>query len=129
MQSQPLHSQTVADASPATASELAATSFNEVRKTSNIVMDGIQTLNNDIGSLENRMQQIQAQIQTLKVGLFPLKLGVPESRNSMENPSLNQISSGEHPTIVDENIDGTQRTSYDGTYVWKITNFKEKMST
>lgn len=89
----------------------------------------ILDLNNGIQSLENYTSYLQKQIKYLETDLTPLKLSVEEIIDSSARTNSHQTNTNESSTTANENTDNDPFPSYDGTSVWRITNFKEKLGT
>jgi hypothetical protein len=53
---------------------------------------------------------------------------VEESHSFLQGVKHNQDILNQDLASLKEKINDMQYVSYDGTFVWKITNFKEKMS-
>jgi hypothetical protein len=57
-----------------------------------------------------------------------VQLSVQESHSFLEGVKHNQDIINQDLSSLKEKVNDMQYVSYDGTFVWKITNFKEKMS-
>ncbi|CAF1499053.1 unnamed protein product [Rotaria sp. Silwood1] len=89
--------------------------LEELYKMLNMLLDGIRTLINDELCLSNEL--LQTLTEKSKVNL-----SIEESNVFLDEAKHNQYSS-----LLQENINDLQYVSYDGTFIWKITNFREKM--
>ncbi|CAF4995769.1 unnamed protein product [Rotaria sp. Silwood1] len=89
----------------------------------NILVGGIEALTNDEQRLTHEALQMQIALSTLAAEQSKVKLSIEESNIFLEEVKHNQDLSS-----LQENVDDLQCVSYDGTLVWKITNFREKMS-
>ncbi|CAF3876141.1 unnamed protein product, partial [Rotaria sordida] len=78
--------------------------------------------------LSNESLQIQVTIPTLTEELSKVKLSIEESNAFLEGVKHNQGILNQDLALLQEKINDFQYVSYDGTLVWKITNFQEKMS-
>ncbi|CAF4083721.1 unnamed protein product [Rotaria sordida] len=112
---------TSGDCNPGTAQ------LQELYEMLNILSGGIETLNNDQERLSNESLQIQITIPTLIEELSKVKLSIEESNAFLEGMKHNQDILNQDLASVQEKIDDLRYVSYDGTLVWIITNFKEKM--
>ncbi|CAF3991198.1 unnamed protein product [Rotaria sordida] len=108
--------------------DLATTQLQELFEMLNILSGGIETLNNDQERLSNESLQIQVTIPTLTEELSKVKLSIEESNAFLEGVKHNQGILNQDLALLQEKINDFQYVSYDGTLVWKITNFQEKMS-
>lgn len=89
----------------------------------------ILDLNNNIQSLENYTSHLQKQIKYLETDLTPLKLSVKEIIDLSATTNSHQTNINESSTTTNENTDNDPFPSYDGISLWRIPNFKEKLST
>ena len=103
---------------PAGTTDLDADHFQKLHETLKILSDGVQTLNDDRQRFNNESLQSQIIPQTFAQETMSLVESVIPNRNILKQ----DLSS------LKEKIDELQYISYDGSFVWKITNFKEKMS-
>ncbi|CAF5008879.1 unnamed protein product [Rotaria sp. Silwood1] len=101
--------------------------LQELYEMLNILSSGIETLNNDQERLSNESLQIQVTIPTLTEELSKVKLSIEESNGFLEGVKHNQDVLNQDLASVQEKVNDLQYASYDGTLVWKITNFQEKM--
>ncbi|CAF1345794.1 unnamed protein product [Rotaria sordida] len=92
-----------------------------------ILVGGIETLTNDEQCLANEALQMQTAIPTLAEEFSKVKLSVEESNAFLERVRHNQAILNQDLLSLQEKINGLQCVFYDGTLVWKIANFHEKM--
>jgi chromosome segregation ATPase len=102
--------------------------LQEIHDTLNILSGGIWTLNDDAQRLSNESLQSQIKIQALTEDFLHVKESVEESRNFLEGVKQNQDILNQDFSSLKDKINDMQYVSYDGSFVWKITNFQEKMS-
>ncbi|CAF4342234.1 unnamed protein product, partial [Rotaria sordida] len=100
----------------------ATAQLKELYEMLNILVGGIKTLTNDEQRLNNESLQMPSTFSTLTEELLIVKLSIEESNALLEGAKHNQDSSS-----LPEKANNSQYVSYDGTLVWKITNFREKM--
>ncbi|CAF2941393.1 unnamed protein product [Rotaria sp. Silwood2] len=112
---------TAEDCNPAT------TQLQELYEMLNILSCGIETLNNDQQRLGNVSLQIQTTLPTLVEELPKVKLSIEESNVFLEGVKYNQNILNQDITSIQQKLNDLKYVVYDGTFVWKITNFKEKM--
>jgi hypothetical protein len=110
------------------ATTLARTQFQEIYEIVNILSGGIEALNDDGQRLTSESLQIQIQQQALADDFSQIKISTEESSNFLEGVKQNQDILNQDLSSLKEKINDMLYVSYDGTFVWKITNFKEKMS-
>jgi hypothetical protein len=132
MKSQLLDSQMDIDPSRATttttASDPATAQALEVYEPLNIWTARVKALKNDGQRLSNESLQSQIRLQALIEETSKVQLSVEESHGFLQGVKHNQDILSQDLTSLKEKINDMQYVSYDGTLVWKITNFQEKMS-
>ncbi|CAF4202647.1 unnamed protein product, partial [Rotaria sordida] len=101
--------------------------LEELYEMLNILVSGIKILTNDEQRLINRSLQIQMTLPTLIEELSKVKLSIKESNAFLKTVEHNQDILNQDLSLAKEKINDFQYVSYDGTLVWKITNFQEKM--
>ncbi|CAF4339361.1 unnamed protein product, partial [Rotaria sordida] len=101
--------------------------LEELYEMLNILVSGIETLTNDEQRLINKLLQIQMTLPTLIEELSKVKLSIEESNVFLKEVKHNQDILNQDLSLVEEKINDFRYVSYDGTLVWKITNFQEKM--
>ncbi|CAF1209239.1 unnamed protein product [Rotaria magnacalcarata] len=93
----------------------------------NIFAGGIKALGNDGQRLNNQSLQAQITLQRLAEKLPGLKLSMEESNGFLQGVNCNLDILKQDFTSLQEKVNDLQCVSYDGTFIWKITNVKEKM--
>ncbi|CAF1187064.1 unnamed protein product [Rotaria sordida] len=111
----------------ATTSYPASAQLQELYEALNILAGGIETLNNDGQRLTNESLQCQIKLQKLAEEFSQVKLSAEESHGFLEGVKQNQDILNQDVESLKEIINDMQYVSYDGTFVWKITKFQEKM--
>ncbi|CAF0993543.1 unnamed protein product [Adineta steineri] len=101
--------------------------LQEVHEFVNILSNGIETLNDDNQHFNNESPRVQIQLQTLAENILQVKQSIEESHSFLQGLKQNQDILGQDASSLKEKINDLQNVSYDGTFIWKITNVKEKM--
>ncbi|CAF4667636.1 unnamed protein product [Rotaria sp. Silwood1] len=101
--------------------------LEELHEMLNVFVGGVETLTNDGQRLVNELLQIQTVLPTLTEDLSKVKLSIEESKAFLEGARQNQNVFYQYLLSLEEKTNDLQFVSYDGTLVWKITNFREKM--
>ncbi|CAF1097761.1 unnamed protein product [Rotaria sordida] len=96
--------------------------LKEVNERLNMWVGGIEILTNDEQHLAHDLLQMPITLSTLTEESSNVKSSIEEL-----NAFLGGVKHNQDLSLVQENIDDLQHVSYDGTFVWKITNFQEKM--
>jgi hypothetical protein len=111
-----------------TVGDPAITQSQEVYETLNVLSGGIETLSDDAQRVSNESLQGRINRQILAEPISQVKLSVEESISLLEGLKHNQDILHQELSSLKEKINDMQHVSYDGSFVWKITNFREKMS-
>ncbi|CAF3814798.1 unnamed protein product, partial [Rotaria sordida] len=93
----------------------------------NILASAIQTLNDEIQRFSSESIRLQSSIESLTLDFSSIKLSVQEQGSFIDGVKPNQEILQQDIASLKEKIDDIQYVSYDGTFIWKITNFHEKM--
>ncbi|CAF3104715.1 unnamed protein product [Rotaria socialis] len=101
--------------------------FEELRDIINVLTGGIEALANDAQRLSNESLQAHIIRQAGTEQLLTLKNSVEESDAVLEGISFNLDILRQDFTSLQEKVNDFQCVSYDGTFLWKITNVKGKM--
>ncbi|CAF2658131.1 unnamed protein product [Rotaria sp. Silwood2] len=102
--------------------------LDELQEAMSMFENGAETLNEDVQCLNTELLEHQNKLQHLKENASNVKLAVEEEHMSYEAMMRNlEVLSQELMSLKDK-IDEMQYVSYDGTFLWKITNFQEKMN-
>jgi chromosome segregation ATPase len=104
------------------------TQLQGIYETTNILLGSIEALNDDGQRLSNESLQGQIKLQALTKEFSEVKLSVKESHSYLEGVKHNQDILNQDLSSLKEKINDMQYVSYDGSFVWKIANFREKMS-
>jgi FtsZ-binding cell division protein ZapB len=102
--------------------------MQEVYETINILAGGIQTLNDDTQRLSSDSIRLQSTIESLTNEFATLKLSIQEQGAFLDGIKPNQEILQQDVASLKQTVDDMQYVSYDGTLIWKITSFREKMS-
>ncbi len=111
-----------------TTDENLSTQMQEIYETINMLASGIQTLNDDTQRLSSDSIRLQTSIESLTQDFATLKLSVQEQNAFLDGIKPNQEILQQDVASLKQKVDDMQYVSYDGTLIWKITNFREKMS-
>ncbi|CAF3209473.1 unnamed protein product [Rotaria sp. Silwood2] len=110
-----------------TATVLAAAQSGEFYEMLNILVSSIEVLKDDEERQSNEPLQMQIKTITLMEELSKIKISVEESNVFFEGVKYQQDILNQDLISLQEKIDDLQYVSYDGAFIWKITNLKEKM--
>lgn len=104
------------------------TQMQEIYETINVLANGIQTLNDDTQRLSTDSIRLQTSVESLSKEFESLQLSVQEQGAFLEGVKPNQEILQQDVASLKQRVDDMQYVSYDGTLIWKITGFREKMS-
>jgi hypothetical protein len=103
--------------------------FQELCETLSILLDDKVILSNDGQQcLNNALIQCQKKFPTLTLDFLRAKVSIQETHSFLDGVKHNPDILNQDLASLKEKINDMQPISYDGTFVWKITNFQEKMS-
>ena len=105
-----------------------STEMQDVYETINILAGGFKTLNSDVQRLSSESLRLQNAIESLPQDFPTLKLSVEEQNVFLGSTRPNQEILQQDVASLSQKIGDMQYVSYDGTLIWKIVNFNEKMS-
>ena len=111
-----------------TMNENISTEMQDVYETINILAGSFQTLNGDVQRLSSESLRLQNAIESLTQDFSTLKLSVEEQNAFLDGTRPNQEILQQDVASLSQKIGDMQYVSYDGTLIWKIVNFNEKMS-
>ena len=102
--------------------------LEELYETIRVLGSGVETLNADTQRLNSNLVEHQIKLQHLTENVTNVKLGIEEESVVLDGTRQNLDILNQDLMSVAEKIDEMQYVSYDGTFTWKITNFRNKMS-
>ena len=105
-----------------------ASSYASLLETVNIIERAVLSLGSDTQALNNETTEDMGKVHELLERAVQLKTGVEEENASISATQQNLEFSREDLRSLEQVINDNGRVSYDGTYVWKITNVQEKLS-
>lgn len=92
------------------------------------IAGSVQAINDDTQRLSAKSMMHQNALQKFSDDLSRLKLSVQETDSLLNGHKANQQTLEQTLASIQQDISDLKMTSYDGTLMWKITNFREKMS-
>ncbi|CAF2677978.1 unnamed protein product [Rotaria sp. Silwood2] len=96
-------------------------------ETINNLASRIQTLNDDTQRIRSESILLQSSIESLTKEFSLIKLSIQERRCFLDEIKPKQYILQQGVTSLKQKIDDMQYVSYDGTLIWKITSFHDKM--
>jgi hypothetical protein len=104
------------------------TSADDLNENIGLLLSGIQVLNDDTEEHHVKILHAQDSLQSLSEDLSKVKISVEESNMSIKGCEPNQQILLQDFTSLKEDAENQKTTSYDGTFVWRITDVQKKMS-
>jgi chromosome segregation ATPase len=89
---------------------------------------GIGTLNEDLTRLNSESLQQTQSLETADKVISKIQLSTEESNSMLEGMNTNLNILRQDLLSLKQRYENRQVTSYDGTLIWKIGQFQEKMS-
>ncbi|CAF1143767.1 unnamed protein product [Rotaria sordida] len=102
--------------------------LQEVCQTVDILSDGVSTLSKDAQRLNHESNFLRNLIETLTQDFAALKLSIQEKVTYLDGIKPNQEVFHQDVASLTQKVDDIQFVSYDGTLLWKITNFASKIA-
>ena len=112
----------------ATTADQANDSMQEVYEMINVLAGGIQALNDDTQRLSTESIRMQSALDSVTQEISSLKLSVQEQGIFLDGIKPNQDILHQDVASLKQIIDDLDHVPYDGTLIWKIPSFREKMS-
>jgi hypothetical protein len=112
---------------PQTTISTSIPSKNRLFETLDVLLNSVQVLNDDTQKISSQNIYFQHSLQSFAEDLSKVKAAVQETNFSAETLKPNYQTFLQDFTSLKQNIEDHQFTSYDGTYVWKITDVQKKM--
>lgn len=91
------------------------------------IVGGVQAINDDTQRLSTESLMYQNALQAFSDDISRLKLSVQEADSLLNAHKSNQQTLEQTLASLQQEIHDLQMTSYDGTFIWKIINFRQKM--
>jgi len=112
---------------PQTMISTSISSNNRLNKTLDVLLGSVQVLNDDSQKLSSQNVHTQYSLQSLAEDLSKLKTAVQETNAFKESLKPNHQILLQDLDSFKRDIEDQQSTSYDGTYLWRITDVRKKM--
>jgi hypothetical protein len=101
--------------------------LEEVSETIHVLASGNQTLNEDAERLTNESRQLYNKLEVLTKDFAALKLSIQEQNTFLDGLKPNQEILQQDAVSLKQKIEDLKFVSYEGTIIWKISNFADKM--
>ncbi|CAF1145383.1 unnamed protein product [Rotaria sordida] len=101
--------------------------MEKIHETEHNPVHEIQIQSDDTQHLSDESIRLQNSMESLTQEISSIKLSIEEQRAVLGNVQPNQEALAQDVVSLEEKIDDMQYVSYDGTFIWKVTNFHEKM--
>jgi chromosome segregation ATPase len=93
-----------------------------------MIAGGIQALNDDAQRLSNESLRLHIDTEEWKRDLTALQLSIEEENAFLNGIKPNQEILNQDVASLKQKVEDMQSISYDGTFIWRITSVKEKLS-
>jgi chromosome segregation ATPase len=93
----------------------------------NILSDGVATLKEDQQRLSTEAIAYQQTLDTITKNLPKLKTSTQEQNAFLDEIKRNQDIIPQEVETMKQKINDIKTRSYDGTFLWKITNVQDKL--
>lgn len=99
-----------------------------VNETIDVISNGISVLGKELGDLDlNSSEQLESVTKT-EEQFEKIQISTEESNNTLNGVQINVSIIQQKLLTLKEKYDEQYASSYNGTYVWKITGVREKLS-
>ena len=115
---------------PQTTTSLVGTHNTSVEEVSDMIIaleNGVDVLNEDAKRLSIETNKLSNAIENLNNEYNALKLSIREQNTYLDGIKPKQDALQQEVSTLQQTIDDSQSISYDGTYTWRISGFREKM--
>ncbi len=102
--------------------------LEELDETMGILASGSEALKKDVEGMKSGLVEHENRLQSLAEDVSKLKLSVERDNIFLEEIQSHLEIFSQYLMSLKEKIDEMQHVSHDGTFIWKITKFQEKMS-
>ncbi len=107
--------------------ETAHTNLQQLYETMELLVGGIQALNDDTQRLSSEALRYQNTLELLSEEHSKVKVAVQETNSFLNANKSNQQMLEQDLASLQQQIEDLKNTSYDGTLMWKITNVQQKI--
>ena len=91
------------------------------------VEGSVKVLMDDTRQLSSESNVYRSTTQSLYDELSRLKLSIQETNALLNGHKSNQHTLAEQLTSLQQDVNDLKNTSYDGTFIWKISDFRQKI--
>ncbi|CAF1501100.1 unnamed protein product [Rotaria sordida] len=102
--------------------------LQQLYETTDILLGGINMLNEDFQHLHSELSHHQTSSRYLSEELSKLKIAIEETHSSMNVHQTNQQILEESLTSLQQQLEDQKNISIDGKLIWKITNVQQKIA-
>ncbi|CAF4541496.1 unnamed protein product [Rotaria socialis] len=102
--------------------------LQELSETTDILAGGGSALNEDCQRLTNESVSIKTALDTLSRDFAALKLSIEEQNKYLDNLKPCSDLLDHQVSMLKKTLEDLRFVSFDGTFLWKITNFSSKMA-
>ncbi|CAF3482644.1 unnamed protein product [Rotaria sp. Silwood1] len=107
--------------------DIDANELEKISRTMNILSDDIKILADELERLAIERDQIHNKLQSFIQESTILKKSIEEQKTCIDGITLNEERTEQDLSSLEQNLNTMNLNSYDGTFIWKITNVEEKI--
>ncbi len=101
--------------------------YQELHEMLEHLLGGVQALSDDTQRLTSESLLYQNTLQSFSEDLSKVKVATQETNSLLDAHRSNQQIFEQNLASLQQEVDDMKNTSYDGTFIWKITNFSQKI--
>jgi len=107
--------------------ETSHTNLQQLYETLELLVGGIQALNDDTQRITSDALHYQNTLEFLSEEQSKVKVAIQETNSFLNAHKSNQQILEQDLASMQQQIEDMKNTSYDGTLMWKITNVQQKI--
>jgi predicted nucleic acid-binding Zn-ribbon protein len=101
--------------------------FQATNETIDVLSEGVKVLDNDIERVGSECVHSQNALQPITQELPNIKKSVDEQNVFVDNMKTEQDANESDVLLMKQQLENRKSANYDGTFIWKITDVKEKI--
>ena len=101
--------------------------FQAINETINVLSDGVKVLASGIERVGSECVHSQNALQTITQELPDIKNLIDEQNVLVHNMKTDQETNESDVLLIKQQLENRKSANYDGTFIWKISDVKEKI--
>ena len=101
--------------------------FRAIKETITVLSDGVKVLDSDIERVDSECVHSQNALQPIIQELPNIKKSINEQNKFVDNMKTDQETNESDVLLIKQQLENRKSANYDGTFIWKISDVKEKI--